>query len=62
MKKIAAIKPFKLKDSITGNLIRLSVSKRYSVLSINNRSYYFFRETGKLDGTSTDFNVSCEGG
>lgn len=50
----AMIEPFKLQDEVTGVKIKLIVSPLYSVLSINDRSYYFYRENGKLDGTSTD--------
>jgi hypothetical protein len=61
MMKLVSIKPFEFKDSSTGNLIKVSVSPQYSILSINNRSYYFLPETGEFDGVSTDFTVSCEG-
>lgn len=51
---MAVIKPFKLHDAVTGVKIKLTVSPRYSVLSINDKSYYFYRENGKFDGTSKD--------
>lgn len=54
----ALIKPFELHDAVTGDKIKLTTSPQYSVLSINDRSYYFFRETGKLDGTSVDLTLS----
>ena len=67
MKKIesamAMIEPFAIQDVVTGIKIKLTVSKQYSVLSIDDRSYYFCRENGKFDGTSKD-NVwlACEPG
>ena len=57
MKKIetmAMIEPFEIQDVVTGIKIKLTVSKQYSVLSIDDRSYYFYRENGKFDGTSKD--------
>jgi hypothetical protein len=52
MKDIAHIKPFSLNDPKTGHLIEVKVTSRYSILSINDRHYYFKKETGEFDGTS----------
>ena len=60
MDRFALIKPFEFKDSLTGNTINFSISEQYSVLSLANRNYYFVRETGEFDGTSTDLTAFCE--
>ena len=31
----------------------MSVSPEYSKITVNNREYYFIRETGEFDGTAT---------
>lgn len=38
----AVIAPFELHDAVTGDKVKLTVSPQYSVLSIDDRSYYFF--------------------
>ena len=48
----AIIKPFTYDDSVTGNRIEISVSPFYSRLKVNDREYYFIRETGEFDGTA----------
>lgn len=52
MSQTARIKPFKLKDPKTGYSIEVEVTPQYSILSINDRHYYFKKETGEFDGTS----------
>jgi hypothetical protein len=52
---IAVIKPWKIKDRVTEDTVKVSVSQYYSKLTINNRTYYFDRESGAFDGTSTNF-------
>lgn len=52
-KEVAIIIPFSYDDSETGNRISVSVSRFYSKLTINDREYYFVRETGEFDGTAT---------
>ena len=52
---MAMIEPFAIQDVLTGIKIKLTVSKQYSVLSIDDRSYYFCRENGKFDGMSSYF-------
>lgn len=52
IKEIARISPFKYKDEITGNLIEFSISPYYSKLQINEREYYFKKDTGIFDGTA----------
>jgi hypothetical protein len=50
--KLATIKPFRFKERLTGNTIKVSVSPFYSLLSVNDRTYYFMPKTGEFDGTS----------
>ncbi len=54
MKKtvMANILPFKYEDKVTGDKIEISVSSRYSKLKINEREYFFIKESGKFDGTA----------
>jgi hypothetical protein len=59
---LAVIRPFKFKDDLTGNTIRILVSPYYSKLIVNERVYYFIRETGEFDGVShpvTDHRTSA---
>lgn len=46
------IKPFKFKDTLTKNTIRFEVSPDYFKLLVNDRVYYFDKETGDFDGVS----------
>ena len=48
----ALIKPLVYDDLVTGNKIEVSLSEYYSRLKINERKYYFIRETGAFDGTA----------
>jgi hypothetical protein len=48
----ATIQPFQYKDLVTKNKIRVSVSPYFTKLTINEREYYFEKETGKFDGTA----------
>lgn len=50
--QLTKIQPIEIKDQVTGWVIKIKVSPFYSVLSIDNRSYYFIKETGEFDGTS----------
>jgi len=52
-KSAAVIQPFKYKDEETGDAISVSVSRYYAKITVNNREYYFFRETGEFDGVAT---------
>lgn len=38
-------------DLVTGNHIRVHNSENYVRFSVNNRDYFFNRDTGKFDGT-----------
>ena len=49
---MAYIKPWVFEDRRTGQRIEIRVSPHYSTLHINERVYYFIRETGDFDGLS----------
>lgn len=49
---VAIIRPWEFHDRLTGNRVAIRVSPYYSILEINDRIYYFRRETGGFDGTS----------
>ena len=49
--EVAVIKPMSYDDPETGNRITISVSPFYSKVTVNDREYYFIRETGEFDGT-----------
>jgi hypothetical protein len=51
--QLAVIRPIEFVDEVTGDKISVSVSDRYSKISVNQREYYFKRENGEFDGTST---------
>ena len=44
------IKPFEYHDFETDQDIKLRTSPRYTVLSIDDKEFYFYRENGKFDG------------
>lgn len=45
------VKPIDYPDIVTGNRIRIMVGLRFTVITVNNRDYYFRRCTGVFDGT-----------
>lgn len=45
------VQPIDYPDMVTGDRIRVQVGKRFTVISVNNRDYYFKRFTGRFDGT-----------
>lgn len=49
---VARIKPWVYEDKVTGQRIEIQVSPQFSTLHIDERVYYFVRETGDFDGTS----------
>jgi len=60
--ELARIKPFKYDDKLTGHKIAIELSHYYSKLSVDDRVYYFNKETGEFDGTSyqvADFLTPC---
>jgi hypothetical protein len=50
--ELAKIKPFVFEDELIGHRIEVEVGLHFSILSIDDRCYYFEKETGKFDGTS----------
>ena len=52
MNELAKMQPFQYEDKVASNKISISVSSHYSKLKINEREYYFDKETGKFDGTA----------
>ena len=38
-------------DRVTGDYIRIHVGRRFTILTVNNRQYWFRRFTGRFDGT-----------
>ena len=50
----APIKPFTYHDEVTGQEISLEESALYTILRVGDRSFYFIRETGGLDGTDLE--------
>jgi hypothetical protein len=52
--KLISFQPFKIDDKKTGTLIEIIGTLNYSILKINERSYYFDPKTGEFDGVSSD--------
>lgn len=50
--ELAKIKPFEYEDKVTGHKVTIQVSPYYSTLIVDNKVYYFNKETGEFDGTS----------
>ena len=51
--RLAWIEPTEFDDPITGDHIAVSVSEFYSKITVNDREYFFTRETGRYDGDAT---------
>ena len=51
------VSPWRYQDAISNNEIEITVSPLYTIISINERCYYFRAEDGVFDGTSTDKTV-----
>lgn len=45
------VTPIDYADRVTGDYISIRINKYFTVISVNNRDYYFRRFTGKFDGT-----------
>ncbi len=41
---------------VTGDRIRIRVDRRFTVLTVNSREYWFRRLTGRLDGTGYTYS------
>ncbi|MFQ5645420.1 MAG: hypothetical protein ACE5GM_00690 [bacterium] len=46
---VAEIKPGYYEDKITGDKIGISVTSDYSIVRVNEKEYYFIRESGEFD-------------
>ena len=55
------VRPVEIHDSVTGQHIRISVGRYFTVISVDGRDYYFRRLTGRLDGTGSccSTRLSC---
>ena len=42
-----------------GDTVSIRISKRYTVITVGRRDYFFFRESGKYDGHCTEY-AECE--
>ncbi len=49
----ARIRPFRYLDPENRDTISVSVSPYYAKITVNDREYFFFRETGEFDGAAT---------
>lgn len=45
------VRPFELRDELTGQRITLKVGLLFTRLTVNGRDYYFRRFSGRFDGT-----------
>jgi hypothetical protein len=45
------VQPIDYADVVTGDRVRIQVGKRYTVIAVNRREYWFRRLTGAFDGT-----------
>jgi hypothetical protein len=51
--KISKIKRQTFYDSMTGNIISISVNPLFLIISVNGRDYYYYTVTGKFGGTGS---------
>jgi hypothetical protein len=51
--RLAWIEPTVYDDPVTGDHIAVTVSDNYSTITVNDRQYFFIRETGVFDGDAT---------
>jgi hypothetical protein len=62
IKAPALLKEFELVDPETNETIYLSTGRRYSVLHIRGKRFFFSRAGGVLDGTCTSLQESVSNG
>ena len=48
-----AIQPFKYDDLLTGQRLEVRLTPLFTILTVNNRDYYFWRISGRFDGTGS---------
>ena len=54
--EVAMIKPWEHTDALTERQLGIEVTPEYSKPRVDERVYYFIRETGEFDGTSGGIN------
>ncbi len=47
------LQPMDFPDKFTGDRIVIKTNERFTVVSVNNRDYYFRRVSGRFDGTGS---------
>ena len=50
------IKPWCYDDKILGKRIKFEITPYYFKLSVNNREYYFNKDSGEFDGSAVPIN------
>lgn len=45
------VRPLEYADRVTGDFVRIKVTRRFTIISVNHRDYWFKRLTGRFDGT-----------
>lgn len=43
--------PVAFHDDVTGEDVSVKITRLFTIFSVGNRDYYFYRLTGKIDGT-----------
>ncbi len=56
MSLINSLAPWSYENKLTGNKLNLEVTPYYFKLSVNDREYYFNKDTGEFDGTAIPAN------
>lgn len=51
--ELGIIKPFEYEDTLTARKVAFQISPNYFKVFVDDRVYYFNKETGEFDGTST---------
>lgn len=49
------VRPIDYPDKVTGDRIQIRIGRRYTVITVNNRDYWFRRVTGAFDGAGYTF-------
>ena len=47
------VQPIELDDEASGNTLRITVSERFTRITVNGRDFYFRRISGRFDGTGS---------
>ena len=54
------VEPIDYIDRLTGDCIRIKIDRRFTIISVNSRDYWFRRTSGKFDGTGYAYCVPIE--